>query len=130
MGHRSNYSIFVYKYRLNKNPAAPANNSPYNTGLNNLPLEFEFGPNGALYVVEYGDPYFGASAGTKLTKLEYTGTCRPPEPVLPPLPGVAVRPEFHRSGKVVLAGMDIGLQRNIALPSGAKGLGPDTPAPG
>jgi hypothetical protein len=86
-----------------------------------MPLEYEFGPDGALYVVEYGGPYFGASAGTKLTKLEYTGTCRPAEPTLPPL-NVAVRPGARQAGKVVLSGIDLGLQREVTLPAEAKGL--------
>ena len=41
------------------------------------PLDMQFGPDGALYVLNYGNAYFGTTTETKLARIEYTGTCRP-----------------------------------------------------
>ena len=40
------------------------------------PLDFQQGPDGALYVVNYGG-YFSSTAATALVRLEYSGSCRP-----------------------------------------------------
>lgn len=47
-----------------------------NLGLTG-PLDMQFGPDGALYVLNYGNVYFGATSETKLARIEYTGSCRP-----------------------------------------------------
>jgi hypothetical protein len=41
------------------------------------PLDMQFGPDGALYVLNYGNAYFGTTQETKLARIEYTGSCRP-----------------------------------------------------
>lgn len=41
------------------------------------PLDMQFGPDGALYVLNYGNVYFGTMAETKIARIEYTGTCHP-----------------------------------------------------
>lgn len=41
------------------------------------PLDFKQGPDGALYVINYGGPDFGFSNSTSLDRIEYTGACRP-----------------------------------------------------
>jgi cytochrome c len=41
------------------------------------PLDMQFGPDGALYVLNYGDAYFGTTPETKLARIEYTGSCLP-----------------------------------------------------
>jgi cytochrome c len=41
------------------------------------PLDLQQGPDGALYVLNYGPAYFGTTGETKIARIEYTGTCRP-----------------------------------------------------
>lgn len=41
------------------------------------PLDMQFGPDGAIYILNYGNAYFGTMAETKLARIEYTGACRP-----------------------------------------------------
>ncbi len=41
------------------------------------PLDMQFAPDGAIYVLNYGPAYFGTTAETKLARIEYTGACHP-----------------------------------------------------
>jgi hypothetical protein len=41
------------------------------------PLDMQFGPDGALYVLNYGNAYFNTSTETKIARIEYAGTCSP-----------------------------------------------------
>ncbi|MDB5047126.1 MAG: cytochrome c class [Fibrobacteres bacterium] len=41
------------------------------------PLEFQVGPDGAFYVVNYAG-YFSTISTTAIVRIEYNGTCRPP----------------------------------------------------
>jgi cytochrome c len=45
------------------------------------PLDFQVGPDGAFYFVNYGTAYYNSTYLTGLTKIVYTGDCRPEEPV-------------------------------------------------
>lgn len=47
------------------------------------PLDFRQGPDGALYVVNYGPQGFTANAQAHIGRIEYTGACRPSEPKWP-----------------------------------------------
>ncbi|GHD04825.1 PQQ-dependent sugar dehydrogenase [Zhihengliuella salsuginis] len=38
------------------------------------PIDMEFGPDGALYVLEYGDGYFGENPDAQLSRIDYIGT--------------------------------------------------------
>jgi cytochrome c len=186
-------------WRMNKNPSAPQNNSPHNTGLTTLPpavpatigykqrcaisgpfyhyngadtstkklpphlnqkwlvtdwwdgfleavtlsadgksvvsrnqlkpfqtfegpLDMKVGPDGALYVVEYGQTsgglWFANTAGTAISRLQYTGTCHPLTPVPTALPEIAAK--SSRMGFV--QGINLGLRREITLPAGVKGF--------
>ncbi|MDB5050887.1 MAG: hypothetical protein JWO30_3958 [Fibrobacteres bacterium] len=40
-------------------------------------LDMQFGPDGALYILNYGNLYFGTSAEAKIARIEYTGSCLP-----------------------------------------------------
>jgi cytochrome c len=40
-------------------------------------LDFQQGPDGALYVLNYGSTYFGTTSETKISRIEYTGSCHP-----------------------------------------------------
>ena len=37
------------------------------------PMDMEFGPDGALYVLEYGDGYFGENPDAQLSRIDYIG---------------------------------------------------------
>jgi len=43
---------------------------------------FKAGPDGALYIVEYGSTNFSSPNGIRIEKISYTGSCRPSEPKL------------------------------------------------
>lgn len=43
------------------------------------PIGMTVGPEGALYVIEYGPTYFASPSGQKISRIEYTGTCLPTE---------------------------------------------------
>lgn len=44
------------------------------------PLDLKQGPDGALYVVDYGNGWHATSGGTHIGRVEYTGPCRPATP--------------------------------------------------
>ncbi|WP_159942844.1 MULTISPECIES: ThuA domain-containing protein [unclassified Nocardiopsis] len=46
-------------------------------GLAN-PMDMEFGPDGSLYVLEYGSGWFGGSEDSALSRIDYTGHSRAP----------------------------------------------------
>lgn len=41
------------------------------------PLDFKQGPDGALYVLNYGSSYFSTTNETKIERISYKGSCRP-----------------------------------------------------
>jgi glucose/arabinose dehydrogenase len=41
------------------------------------PIDLEFGPDGALYVLEYGDGYYSANPEARLLRVEYVGGAAP-----------------------------------------------------
>jgi cytochrome c len=66
------------------------------TGIKlNKPLDFQQGPDGALYVVNYGGPDFSYGAATTIDRIEYTGSCRP---VVVRHPGRSGGPSFQVNG--------------------------------
>ncbi|MEJ0061291.1 MAG: PQQ-dependent sugar dehydrogenase [Terricaulis sp.] len=53
---------------------AVANIEPFAPGVElAAPLDMEFGPDGALYVIEYGSEWFKANPDSALSRIEYTG---------------------------------------------------------
>ena len=46
------------------------------------PIDLEFGPDGALYLLEYGQNYFLNNPEAKLSRIEYTPGNRPPVPII------------------------------------------------
>ncbi|WP_201931775.1 PQQ-dependent sugar dehydrogenase [Nocardioides donggukensis] len=47
------------------------------------PMDMEFGPDGALYVLEYGDGFFAENPDAQLARIDFVGTGnRSPEPVI------------------------------------------------
>jgi cytochrome c len=41
------------------------------------PIDLEFGPDGALYALEYGDGYYAANPEARLVRVEYVGSAAP-----------------------------------------------------
>lgn len=57
------------------------------------PMDMEFGPDGALYVLEYGDGYFAENPDAQLSRIDYVGTGnRSPQPVVSADPTVGPDP--------------------------------------
>lgn len=81
------------------------------------PLHYEIGPDGALYIVEYGKQYFAGTADTKISRLEYTGTCFPSTPV----PTSVWDEKLIRTGRLV-ADRNLLLHRDVEIPKGIKAL--------
>jgi cytochrome c len=83
------------------------------------PITIKTGPDGALYVLEYGGTYFETTGDTKISRFEYRGTCLPATPVLP----TSIR---DVSGRKSIAGLitslNVGLDRMVSVPSSAKGF--------
>jgi cytochrome c len=85
------------------------------------PVDFRQGPDGALYIVNYGFDNFTSSNNTSIMRIRYTGACRPAEPKLEVPSGLAetrfdqvVRP----SGFLV----NLGSGSLVKVPEGMSGL--------
>ena len=81
----------------------------------------DIGPDGALYVIEYGTAWYNQNAPQKIARVEYTGTCLPP----PGPDGLATSPERRpRHGN-----LRVNLERGCllySLPRGAQGASAQT----
>lgn len=67
------------------------------------PMDMEFGPNGALYVLEYGDGFFSENPDAQLSRFDYIGPDgnHAPTPVISAEPTVGAEPlvvEFSSEG--------------------------------
>ncbi|WP_419998976.1 PQQ-dependent sugar dehydrogenase [Streptomyces boninensis] len=67
---------YIKEFRLDKDGAVKDIN-PVVASLGNPvvdnPMDLEFGPDGALYVLEYGDGYFQENADAQLSRIDYIG---------------------------------------------------------
>lgn len=50
------------------------------------PMDIEVGPHGRLYIIEWGDEFWGSNANAQLVRLDYYGASGPPEPEVPEMP--------------------------------------------
>lgn len=91
---------------------------PNNALFLDKPVGMEIGPDGALYVIEYAAGNFSFTASTKISRIEYTGTCRPATPVPPDLPTAIDAPEKFPGH--LLALVEGG--RAVRLPASALGF--------
>ncbi len=57
-------------------------------------IDMKMGPEGALYIAHYSAGFFASSGTTRISRIEYTGTCRPSTPVFH---AQKPRTEFHAS---------------------------------
>ncbi len=86
------------------------------------PIDLEFGPDGALYVINYAG-YFNSTANTKIIRIEYNGACADVD-LLPPS---LVSGIFKGSHKLITLGKNslfsnLRAGSSIDLPSEAKGF--------
>ena len=58
------------------------------------PMDMEFGPDGALYMLEYGDGYFAENPEAQLSRIDYVRGNRTPVPVVGPPISYAAEPPF------------------------------------
>jgi cytochrome c len=76
------------------------------------PMDMEFGPNGALYVLEYGDGYFAENPDAQLSRIDYIGPGgnRSPEPKITATPSAGqdpLRVRFSSAGTTDAEGDDL-----------------------
>jgi glucose/arabinose dehydrogenase/PKD repeat protein len=97
---------YIREFRLDRSGAVTAVN-PVAQGVAtppvDNPMDLEFGPDGALYVLEYGDGYFSENADAQLSRIDYigrTGNHAPkPELAAAPVKGLApLTVEFSSEG--------------------------------
>ena len=50
------------------------------------PMDIEVGPRGRLYIIEWGDQFWGSNANAQLVRLDYYGTSDQPVPAVPESP--------------------------------------------
>ncbi len=55
-------------------------------------LDLKTGPDGALYTINYGNAYYTSGPSTSITKITYTGNCRPTDPKLEKAVGTYLNP--------------------------------------
>ncbi|MDB5103480.1 MAG: hypothetical protein JWP91_1169 [Fibrobacteres bacterium] len=83
------------------------------------PITIKTGPDGALYVLEYGGSYFATTNDTKIARYEYKGNCLPTTPLLPTaINGVKTQAKFAG----LITSLNLGLDRVVAVPEAAKGF--------
>jgi len=58
------------------------------------PIDMQFGPDGALYVLEYGDGYNAENFEAQLSRIDYVRGNRTPVPVITPAVSFAAAPPF------------------------------------
>ncbi len=84
------------------------------------PISIKIGPDGALYVVEYGGTYFATTGDTKIARYEYKGTCLPETPTLPTTTAIAAR--NRAAAPAMVAEINLGSNRVVDMPEAAKGF--------
>jgi cytochrome c len=85
------------------------------------PVDFRQGPDGALYIVNYGFEGFTTGNNTSIMRISYTGTCRPTEPKLEAPTGLAeTRFDMvsRRSGFLI----NFGSGSLVKVPAGMSGI--------
>ncbi|MDB5049628.1 MAG: hypothetical protein JWO30_2699 [Fibrobacteres bacterium] len=85
------------------------------------PVDFRQGPDGALYIVNYGFQNFTTGNNTSIMKISYKGTCRPATPKLETPTGLAeTRFDMvsRRSGFLI----NLGASSLIKVPQGMSGI--------
>lgn len=87
----------------------------------NGPVDFRQGPDGALYIANYGFVNFASGSNTSIMRIRYTGSCRPAEPKLETPTGLAeTRFDMvsRRSGFLI----NLGSGNLVKVPHGMTGI--------
>jgi glucose/arabinose dehydrogenase len=86
------------------------------------PTDFRQGPDGALYVLNYGPGFFNANGSASIEKISYKGDCRPSTPKLEQAVSLARRPggsvDERPSGMLA----NLGADRVVLVPQGMIGF--------
>ena len=53
------------------------------------PMDIEVGPHGRLYILEWGDEFWGSNNNAQLVRLDYYGESTPPAPSMPSAPSAS-----------------------------------------
>lgn len=85
------------------------------------PVDFRQGPDGALYIVNYGFVNFSTSSQTSIMRISYTGACRPTEPRLEVPTGLA-ETRFDRVSRHSGLLVHLGSGSLVKVPQGMAGL--------
>ena len=104
-----------------ENPTATAYQPFLNGKVFQGPVDFRQGPDGALYIVNYGFANFTTDNTTSIMKISYTGTCRPAEPKLETPTGLSeTRFDMllRRSGVLI----NLGSSNLVKIPQGMSGI--------
>ncbi|MDQ3003224.1 MAG: PQQ-dependent sugar dehydrogenase [Fibrobacterota bacterium] len=85
------------------------------------PVDFRQGPDGALYIVNYGSGYFTSSSNTSIVKISYTGTCRPTDLKLETPTGLA-QTRFDMIPRPSGFLINLGASSQVIIPRGMTGI--------
>jgi len=75
------------------------------------PIDMDYGPDGTLYVVEYGEGYFDAAVGGGIYQIEYKGTCLPSD-----VP-TELHPQNSKNKFRIIN--NLGFARQVKIPAGS-----------
>ena len=85
---------YVKEFRLDRHGDGRATSEPVLPSLVfDNPMDMEFGPDGALYVLEYGDGYFAENPDAQLSRIDFVRGNRTP---IPKISADADRPGWRR----------------------------------
>jgi cytochrome c len=85
---------YIKEFRLSRSGRLVGIRDVGNVGIVDNPMDMEFGPDGALYVLEYGDGYFSENPEAQLSRIDFTRgnftpevqvSATPTQATLPPL---------------------------------------------
>lgn len=112
----------LYVFDVDAEGTQVAGYQPFLNGkIFNGPVDFRQGPDGALYIVNYGFANFTTGNNTSIMKISYTGSCRPAEPKLETPVGLA-KTRFdmvpRRSGYII----NLGAGSLVKIPEGMSGI--------
>ena len=88
------------------------------------PVDFRVGPDGALYISNYGKVYFGGDDNTSIIRISYKGDCRPATPLLEK--ATVGNMDRNRSESIQNANQSLSawtkfaLRQNLYVPQGMK----------
>jgi glucose/arabinose dehydrogenase len=73
---------YVKQFRLARDASVESISPILSSFRFDNPMDMEFGPDGALYVLEYGDGYFSENPGAQLSRIDYVRGNHTPIPVV------------------------------------------------